>query len=57
MCVSGKPALAVVLSDVSGLSHPVSIIRKAITAGNYGQTAAISKDFLQPGKQDEIVKE
>lgn len=55
MCVSGKPALAVVLSDVTHLTYPISPIRKTITSGNYGHTA-ISKDFLQPGQESAIVK-
>ena len=44
-----------VLADVSGLTYPISLVRKAITAGNYGQTMH-SKDFLQPGQVDAIVK-
>ena len=45
--VAGKPALAVVLSDVACLTYSIPKIKKDITLGNYGQTA-ISKDFLLP---------
>ena len=55
VCVGGKQALAVVLSDVAHLSYPITVIRKAINAGKYGQTV-ISKDFLQPGEDSTIVK-
>lgn len=45
VCVGGKPALAVVLSDVTHLTYPLPLIRKSITAGKYGQTV-VSKDFF-----------
>ena len=53
--VGGKPALAVVLSDVADLTYPISEVKKAITKGKYGQTT-ISKDFLQPGEKCAVVK-
>lgn len=55
VCVGGKAALAVVLSDVAFLTYPISVIRKAVTAGKYGLTA-VSKDFLQPGEESVTVK-
>lgn len=55
VCVGGKQALAVVLDDVAHLTYPVTVNRKAIIAGKYGQTV-ISKDFLQPGEDTTVVK-
>ena len=53
--VAGKPALAVVLSDIAHLTYSIPKIQKAITVGNYGQTA-ISKDFLLPGEECVVVR-
>ena len=53
--VGGKSALAVVLNDVTKLTYPIPHIKKAITAGKYGQTT-LSKDFLQPGERSVVVR-
>ena len=53
--VGGKPALAVVLSDVTCLTYSIPQIKKAITVGKYGQ-ATISKDFLLPGEDCVVVR-
>ena len=53
--VGGKAVLAVVLSDVGCLKYSLPLIRKAITAAQYGQTV-ITKGFLQPGEKSTVVK-
>ena len=55
MCVGGKQALAIVLTDIAHLTFTIPEIRRAISAGGYGQTN-VSKDFLKQGETDKVVK-
>ena len=55
MCVGGKQALAIVFTVIAHLTYTIPEIRKATSAGGYGQTN-VSKDFFKQGEKDEVVK-
>jgi hypothetical protein len=55
LCVSTRPVLSIVLSDiVSSLTHSLVEIRGTLIEGNFGMNN-ISKDFLAPGSLDQQI--
>ena len=55
LCVSTRPVLSIVLSDiVSSLTHSLVEIRGALIEGNFGMKN-ISKDFLAPESSDQQI--